>query len=134
MVVIPNAFPKLQIVKNLVRPLSKKRIFRTSFDSHRVKGSQTLVKSAQEHFYQIFSSLWRKMILKISPLLEFEIRGVFVKTLAADWKYPLPDCENLPFPIQMELSYKRKTFSDFFSSIYGIWSKFYSFFEKETSS
>ena len=74
------------------------------------------------------------MILKISPLLEFEIRGVFVKTLTADWKYPLPDCENLPFPIQMELSYKRKTFSHFFSSIYGIWSKFYSFFEKETSS
>ena len=46
MVVTADAFPKLQIIKNLVRPLSKKRIFRTSFDSQHVKGSLTLAKSS----------------------------------------------------------------------------------------
>ena len=34
-------FPKLQIVKDLVRPLSKKLFFRTFFDCQHVKGSQT---------------------------------------------------------------------------------------------
>ena len=29
---------------------------------------------------------------------------VFVNTLTVNYKYPLPDCENLPFPIQMQLS------------------------------
>ena len=38
-------FPKLKTIKDLFRPLYKKRRFRTSFDSHRVKGSQTLVQS-----------------------------------------------------------------------------------------
>ena len=52
--VIANVFPKLQIVKDLVRPLSKKRRFRNSFDSEDVKGSKRLVKSAGELFYYIF--------------------------------------------------------------------------------
>ena len=43
-----------------------------------------------------------------------EILGVVVNTLTADHKYPLRDCENLLFPIQRQLSQKRKTFSGFF--------------------
>ena len=39
------------------------------------------------------------MIRKISPLMKFQILEVFVNTLTADYKYPVPDCENLPFPI-----------------------------------
>ena len=100
--VIANVFPKLQTVKDLVRPL--KRRFRTSFNSQHVKGSQRLVKSAWEHFYHIFPSLCRDMICKISPLFKFEIIGVFVNTLTIDAKYPEPDCENLPFHIQMQVS------------------------------
>ena len=46
MIVIATLFPKLQTVKNVVRPLSKKHRSRTNFDSQHVKGSQTLVKSA----------------------------------------------------------------------------------------
>ena len=34
------------------------------------------------------------MIWKISPLLKFEILIVFVNTMTADEKYPVPDCEN----------------------------------------
>ena len=44
--VIANVFPKLQNVKDLLRALSKKRRFRTSFDSQDVKGSLTLRTSA----------------------------------------------------------------------------------------
>ena len=43
------------------------------------------------------------MICKISPLFIFEILGVFVNTLAANEKNPVQDCENLQFPIQMQL-------------------------------
>ena len=55
-IVRANLFPKLQTVKDLVRPLSKKRRFRRSFDNQHVKGSQTLVTSPLENFYRIFSS------------------------------------------------------------------------------
>ena len=44
-IVIANGFPKLQIVKDLIKPLSKKRRLRTSLDSQHIKASQTLAKS-----------------------------------------------------------------------------------------
>ena len=104
MIVIANVFPKLQTVKKLVKPLCRKRRFRTSFDSQRVNWCQTLVKSAWEHLYHVFSSLWREIIWKIFPLLEFEMLGVFVNRLSPDDKYPVADFESLQFPIQMLLS------------------------------
>ena len=39
--------------------------------------------------------------------------GVFINTWTADYKYPVPDCENLLFPIQIKLSYKQNKFSEF---------------------
>ena len=56
-IVIANVFPKLQTVKGLGRPLSKKCRFRISFDSQHVKGSRRFVKPAWEHFYHILPSL-----------------------------------------------------------------------------
>ena len=53
------------------------------------------------------------MIWNISPVLLDEILGIFLNTLSVDGKYPIEDWENLPFPIQMILSEKRKTFSGF---------------------
>ena len=44
------------------------------------------------------------MTLKISPLLNFEILGVFVRRLTADENYPFRDPGDLLFPIQMQLS------------------------------
>ena len=43
MIVIATLLRKLQAVKDVVRPLSKKHRFRTPFNSQHVKGSQTLV-------------------------------------------------------------------------------------------
>ena len=54
------------------------------------------------------------MIWKISLSLKLEILGVFVNTLTADDKYAVPDFKNLRFPIQMQLSCKRKFFSRIF--------------------
>ena len=50
----------------------------------------------------------------MAPLVLGEILGVFVNILTVDGKYPDHDCQNLPLPIQMQLSEKRKTFSEFF--------------------
>ena len=44
------------------------------------------------------------MIWKISPLLKFEISGVFLNILTADDQYPFRDSDNLQFRIQMQLS------------------------------
>ena len=131
MIVIANVFPQLKTVKNLVRPLFKKRRFRTSFDSQHVKGSQKLVKSSWEHFYQIFTSLCWEMIRKISPLFKFENIGVFLNTWTADYKYSVPDCENLQFPIQMQLSSKPKTFSELFLPLMESKSNFKHFQKKD---
>ena len=114
MIVIANVFLILQTVKDLIKALSKKCRFRTSFGSQQVKGSQTLVKSAWGIFYHILWSSCGKMTWKISPLRKFEIIGVFVNTLSSDDKYPVRDCENLQFLIQIQLSQKQETISKFF--------------------
>ena len=77
MIAIANAFPKLETVKNLVRTLSKKRRFRTSFDSQIVKASQTLVKSASEYFYHFFFIILTRTDLENISLSDMEnLRGV----------------------------------------------------------
>ena len=51
----------------------------------------------------------------MSPPVLGEVLGVFLNTLTAEGKYPVQDYENLPLPIQIQLSEKQKTFSQFFS-------------------
>ena len=103
-IVIAHLFRKLATLRGLVTPLTIQRRLKTSFDSQHVKRYQTLVKSSWEHFYHILSSLWGKIIWKISPWLKFWITGLFVNTWPADYKYPVRDCEILPFPIQIQFS------------------------------
>ena len=103
-IVIANVFSKLTTVQGLVTPLTIQRHLKTSFDSQHVKRFQTLVKYSSEHFYHIFSSLWGEIIWKTTPWLKFGILGLFLNTWTADHKYPVPDCENLSFLIQIQLS------------------------------
>ena len=49
----------------------------------------------------------------MSPLVLLKSYWVFFKSLTADGKYPVQDCENLQLPIQMQLSQKRKSFAQF---------------------
>ena len=53
---------------------------------------------------------WKK-----SLFMTCQILGVLVNILAADEKYPVLTRDNLTIPIQMPLSQKRKTFSEFFA-------------------
>ena len=103
-IVIANVFPKLATVQGLVTPLTIQGRLKTSFESQHVKPFQTLVKSSWEHLEHISSSLWGEKIWKISTWLNFHIIGLFANTWTADNKYPVPDCENLLFPIQIQLS------------------------------
>ena len=114
MIVIANVFPKLQTLKIFVRKLSQEHRFRTGFGSQHVKASQLLPKSPRERFYHVILSFAMKLIWNMSPLLLGEMLRMFVNTLAIDLMYPVQGCENLQLPIQMQLSEKRKTFSEFF--------------------
>ena len=67
----------------------------------------------------------------MSPLVFCEILGVFLNTLTADGKYPVPDCQNLQLAIQMQLSEKRKTFSQFFGQLLQSTSNFKHFETKD---
>ena len=78
MITIANVFPKLQTVKDLVRKLSRKLRFRTTFDSQHVKGFQKLVKSSSGDFYHIFSLLWDTLIWKMSLLVICKSKRCFL--------------------------------------------------------
>ena len=103
MIVITYVFRNLQTVKDLVRPLSRKRPFRTPFDSQHVEGFQTLVKSSWKQFYHILLLLWETLIWKISLFVIYEILAVFVKILTDDDKYNLRNRVKLRLPIQAQL-------------------------------
>ena len=58
------------------------------------------------------------MSRKKSLLLTWKILQLLVNTLAANEKYPVLNRDNLTIPIQMQLSQKRKTFSEFLATFF----------------
>ena len=54
MILTANVFPKVGTVKILVKPLSKKRRFRTHFHSQHVKASQNLPNLHESAFVRFF--------------------------------------------------------------------------------
>ena len=61
-----------------------------------------------------FITLRRNDSQNISLIINYDILGAFVNTVSANDQHPVQDCENLQFPIQMQLSSKQKSFSQFF--------------------
>ena len=96
--------------------MSKKCRFTGPFDKQHGKRAQALLKSASQHHYHIHRSLLNKLSWKKSLLLTCKILGLLVNTLAADEKYLVLHRDNLTIPIQMQLSQKQKTFSQFFAA------------------
>ena len=94
--------------------MSKKSHFRGCFDKQYDKRAQTLLKSPSQQLDSIPWSLARKLSLKKSLLLTCHILALVFITLGADEKYPVLNRDNLTIPIQMQLSKKQKTFSEFF--------------------
>ena len=90
--------------------------FRGVFHNKHGKRAERLLKSAQSYFYHICSSLWTSFGWKKSMLVLCKFLRLLVKTLTDDEKYSLLYRENLMQPIQILLSQKRKTLSQFFSA------------------
>ena len=68
----------------------------------------------------------------MSPLVICAILMVFVNKLTADDKYCLCNRENLPQPIEMQISKKTKTLSEWFYCISQIYITFWIFLKKVT--
>ena len=64
-------------------------------------------------------------------LLTHQIFWLLVNTLAADEKYPVLNRDNLTIPIQMQLSEKQKTFSQFLAAFLKFISNFERFEKKD---
>ena len=96
--------------------MSKKSRFRGNFEKQLDKLPEVLFKSASEHLYLFHWSLPSQLSWKKSLWLTWKILGLLVNTLAADEKYPVLNRDNLTIPIQMQLSQKQKTFSQFFAA------------------
>ena len=96
--------------------MSKKSRFRGPFNKRRTKRAQALLKSASQHLYYIHWSLPSQLNLKKSLLFTCQILGLLLKTLASDEKHPVLNRDNLTIPIQMQLSQKQKTFSQFLAA------------------
>ena len=116
MTLIADVFPKLGTQKNLVRWMPKKCRFKGSFKKQHGKCTQTLLKCQGQLLYHIYWSLLRQLSYKKSLLVICKISRLFINTLSADCKYSLFNRDNLARPIQMRVSRKQKTFSDFFSA------------------
>ena len=96
--------------------MSKKSRFRGPFDKQHGKRPQELFKSGSYQLCPIHWSLPIQLSWKKSLLLTWKILGLLVNTLAVDEKYPVLNRDNLTIPIQMQLSQKQKTFSEFFAA------------------
>ena len=114
MTLIAEVFPKLRSPKNNVRSMFVKSRLNGSFPKQHGKRAQTLLKFARQNLYYNYWLVWRELTFKKSPLVICKIWRVFPKTLSADGKYSLLNRDNLTQPIQMQLSQKQKTFSEFF--------------------
>ena len=95
--------------------MPKKSSFKGSFGKQHGKSTQILLKFAWQHLYHIYWSLWRLLSYKRSLLVICKISRLFPNTLSADGKYSLFKRDNLTQPIQIQISRKEKTFSEFFS-------------------
>ena len=116
MTLIAEVFPKLRTPKNMVTSMSKKFRFKGSFGKQHGKRTQTSLKFAWQHLYQIYWWLRMQLTCIKSPLVTCKISRLFPNTRSANRKYSLVNRDNLTQPIQMILSRKHKTFSDFFAA------------------
>ena len=118
MILIAHVFSKLWTPKKLVKLMSKKSHFKGSSRKQHGKSAQTLLKIAWQHLYHIYWLLWTQLTRKKSLLVICQISGLFPNTLSAYCKCSLFNRGNLTQPIQMKVSQKQKTFSQFFAAFF----------------
>ena len=96
---------------NVLTSMPVSSCFRTPFARKRVRGSQTLLEIAIQHFHPIFPLIYDRLSWKTSPLVRSEILGLFCNTLTADHMYSRHRWDKLPQQVETLSSQKQKTFS-----------------------
>ena len=108
--VIAQVFLKLLVPKDVLTSIHKRSCFWKPFGSERVNKSLKLLKFPEKFFYPTSSSFLAILSKKKLVSVRSEILGLLVNTLTANYEYSRSNRENLPLPIQMQLSEKPKTF------------------------
>ena len=94
--------------------MPEKPYFRTAFSNQPVDGYQTLLKSVRHYYYPIFPWIWDKLSWKNAALVRSKTLGLFVNKLTAEYKYSRRNMQTFAQQVQTPLSWKQKTFSQFF--------------------
>ena len=94
--------------------MSKKYHFRGYFGERHGERQQALLKSGWQDLYHSHWSLLKQLGLKKSLLMICKVLKLFVNAFTVGDKDSLRDRYNLTQPIQMQLSEKEKTLSQFF--------------------
>ena len=111
--------------------MSKESLFIISFDSQHIKESQTLLKIQRPHFHHIVLEMWQLLSSKMYVLVISDILWPSVNKLIADPKYSFRKSDNLPKPIQKQLSQRQNFFFLFFGLIFEIYIKFWTFLKRK---
>ena len=118
MTLIVYVLPKLRTAKDVLTWMYKKSRCRIPFGKQHGQRSKTVLKSARQHLYHIYWSVWRKLRSKKSLSVICKILIQFANSLTADGKHSLLDRDNLTQPIHIDFSKKQKLFREFFSAFF----------------
>ena len=113
MTLIAYLFLRLRPAKIVVRYMCKKSRFRLPLQKEHGKRFSTHFKYERERLQHIYCSTGRQFSVKKSFLSIWKSLRLFVIPTSAVDKCSLPNTDNLMQPIQMQLSQKVKTFSQF---------------------
>ena len=111
--------------------MSKKPSFRRHIGEPHGEWEQALLKSGWLDIYHSYWSLLKQSGWQKSLLMIWKVLKLFVNALTARDKYSLRDRDNLTQPIQMKLSGKEKTLSEFFFKFFKSTLNFKHFPKKE---
>ena len=94
MILITLTFPELLFPKNVVPWMPESCCFRRPFRGKRVKGSQTLLKSARQNVYAHFSFMSNKVMCVSCLLVRCKMWGPSFNKLTSDSMYSSHNTEN----------------------------------------
>ena len=120
-------------LKDVFTEMHKRCCFWKLFTRDRANESSKLPKFAEKHFYAALSSFLanlgsKKLFWVISGIL-----GLLLNTLNANYEYSRNNTDNLPLLVQIPLSGKLKTSSQFFIPFFGSVLNFQCFEKKKNS-
>ena len=117
MILNADVFLRLRTPKNVVVSMSRNSCFRLSFEKEHGKRLPTQLKYQRQQVYHIYCSTLKNFSCEKSLLVICKILRLFVNIQSSDDKYSLLNRDNLRESIQIQLSLKERTFTEFFSAI-----------------